>query len=177
METTGTKSKAMLAHASTLTQYFIPFGNFIFPLIIWSSTKKDSAYLDHHGRQSINFQLSIFLYTLVLCLIAIPILVFTVFRHVPFRRMVNDNFNGAELTPENISGIVILAIIAVVLFCFLKVAEFFLVIHASVKAIDGVAYEYPLCIPFIRAPHQPTDESQTQETQQSPADLASSPES
>lgn len=173
METTSTRSKAMLAHASTLTQWFIPFGNFIFPLIIWSSTKRDSGYLDHHGRQSINFQLSLFLYTVVLCMIAIPILVFTVFKHVPFAHFVNDDVRRAELTPENISGIAILAIIAVVLFCFMKVAEFFLVIHASVKAIDGVRYEYPLTIPFVRASHQPADESPSTEMQ---SNLASSPE-
>lgn len=153
METTITssdKSKAMLLHLSTFSQWFIPFGNFIFPLVIWSSTRKDSKFIDHHGRQAINFQLSLLVYTLVLAMIAIPIAVFTIFKHVPFRAMMQDEvYVGNELTPENISGIAILAIMAAVLFCFLKIAEFFLVIYASVKATDGVAYEYPLCIPFI----------------------------
>ncbi|RZJ67031.1 MAG: DUF4870 domain-containing protein [Flavobacterium sp.] len=168
METTSTKSKAMLAHLSTLTQWFFPFGNFIFPLVIWSTTRKDSSFTDHHGRQAINFQLSIFLYTLVLCLIAIPILVFTIFKHVPFREMADGHVYNPDLTPENVTGIVILAIIAVILFCFLKVAEFFLVINASVKAIDGIAYEYPLCIPFIGKPKELKTESVKEDINQSP---------
>lgn len=156
METQGNKSKAMLVHLSTFAQWFFPFGNFIFPLVIWSSTKKDSKFIDDHGRQSINFQLSIFVYTLVLCLIAIPIFLFTIFKHVPFRAMMHDEvYIGNDLTPENISGIVILAIMAAVLFCFLKVAEFFLVIYASVRASEGKEYKYPLCIPFISGSNQP----------------------
>lgn len=167
METTSTKSKAMLAHLSTLTQWFFPFGNFVFPLVIWSLTRKDSAYTDHHGRQSVNFQLSIFLYSLILCLIAIPILVFTIFKHVPFSRMADGYVHEADLTPENITGIVILAVVAGILFCFLKVAEFFLVIYASVKAIDGVEYEYPLCIPFIKKSITVAEETTNRDSDQS----------
>ena len=142
----------MILHLSTFSQWFFPFGNFILPLVLWSTMKKDSRFIDHHGRQAINFQLSLLVYTLVLAMIAIPIAMFTIFKHVPFRAMVHDEvYVGHELTPENISGIAILAIMAAVVFCFLKVAEFFLVIYASVKATDGVEYEYPLCIPFIRS--------------------------
>jgi len=32
----------------------------------------------------------------------------------------------------------------------IKVAEFFLVIYASVKASNGEEYSYPLTIPFIK---------------------------
>lgn len=153
----------MLVHLSTFAQWFFPFGNFIFPLVIWS-LKKDSRYIDHHGRQSINFQLSLLVYTIALAIIAIPILLFTIFKHVPFRAMINDESFHTNLSPENISGVVILAIIAAVLFCFMKVAEFFLVIYASVKTMDGDYYKYPLCIPFLRNVEPLSDKNPTATT-------------
>ncbi len=56
METTNEKSTGALIHLSVFTQYFIPLGNFIFPTIIWGARKKDSDFVDHHGRQALNFQ-------------------------------------------------------------------------------------------------------------------------
>uniref|UniRef100_UPI00286AE0C0 DUF4870 domain-containing protein n=1 Tax=Flavobacterium sp. TaxID=239 RepID=UPI00286AE0C0 len=55
METTSKNSTAALMNLSTLTQYFIPFGNFIFPIIIWSANKEKSEYIDQQGKQTINF--------------------------------------------------------------------------------------------------------------------------
>lgn len=163
METASNRSKAMFVHLSTFGQWFFPFGNFIFPLIIWSLTCKDSKFIDKHGREAINFQLSIFSYALVLALIAVPIFIFTVFRHVTFNQMINDEVYFENLTPENISGIVILAIVAAVLLFFLKLAEFFLVIYASVKAVEGKEFRYPLTISFLSRPNQPEDEAAAHE--------------
>jgi uncharacterized Tic20 family protein len=151
METNGTKTKAMIMHLSTLTQYFFPLGNFIFPVIIWSSVKKDSTFLDSNGKQAINFQLSIFVYSMILFMIAVPILLFTIFRHIPISEIVPLNgvaYHG--FTMQNITGIVILGIVAFILCLFLKIAEFFLVIYASTQAAEGITYKYPLSIPFFK---------------------------
>lgn len=169
METTSIKNTATLTHLSTLTQYFFPFGNFIFPIVIWSSLRKNSDFVDAHGKQAINFQLSIFLYSLVLCLIAVPVLLFTIFKNIPFTAMVNgDDVVLDHFNPGNISGIAIVAVMAVIMFFFLKVAEFFLVIYASVKAANGEYYQYPLCIPFISTgKHQEPEISETSLTMES----------
>lgn len=156
METSSNKSTATITHLSTLTQYFIPFGNFIFPIVIWSSTKKNSAFVDHHGRQAINFQLSIFAYSVILVLIAVPILVFTIFKNVPFSDMIDGNLVLHDFSAEKITGVVTVAILAAVVFFFLKVAEFFLIINAAVQAANGALFRYPLTINFIGAvPQQP----------------------
>lgn len=150
METTSNKNAATLVHLSALTQYFIPFGNFIFPIIIWSSTKKDSDFNDSHGKQAINFQLSLFLYTIVLCLVTIPILLYTIFSNVNFVDIVNGSVDIAEdFTIQHITGITLVAFVAIILFAVMKVAEFFLIIYASVKAAHGEYYKYPLTINFI----------------------------
>jgi uncharacterized protein len=151
METTNNKNLATFTHLSTLSQYCIPFGNYIFPLLIWSTNKDKSEFIDYNGKQALNFQLSIFLYSLVLAIIAIPIILITIFSNVPLETVINDgDFMENHLSVENITGIVIVAIIAILLFVGMKVAEFFLIIYASVKTSNGEKYEYPLTIPFLK---------------------------
>ena len=151
MKTTNNNNLATFIHLSTLSQYCIPFGNYIFPILIWSTNKDKSEFIDFNGKQVLNFQLSIFLYTLVLALIAIPIFIGTVFSSIPFNAVINEHhFMENHWNIENITGIVIIAIVAVLLFVGMKVAEFFLIIYASLKTANGEHYKYPLTIPFIK---------------------------
>jgi uncharacterized Tic20 family protein len=151
METTNNKNLATFTHLSTLSQYCLPFGNYIFPLLIWSTNKDKSEFIDYNGKQVLNFQLSIFLYSLILAMIAIPIILITIFSNIPMETIINDeDFMRNHLSVENITGIVIVAIIAILLFVGLKVAEFFLIIYASVKTSNGEKYQYPLTIPFLK---------------------------
>ena len=151
METTNEKNLAAITHLSALSQYCIPFGNYIFPILIWSTKKDKSEFIDFNGKQILNFQLSMFLYTLVLLLIAVPILIVTIFSTIPLETMINDVDAAFDhLSIENISGIIIVALTAISAVIGLKVAEFFLIIYASLKASNGERYKYPLTIPFIK---------------------------
>ncbi|WNM17791.1 DUF4870 domain-containing protein [Flavobacterium capsici] len=151
MVLTNEKNTATFIHLSTLSQYIIPFGNYIFPIIIWSSKKNESEFIDMNGKNAINFQLSMFLYTMVAAVIAIPVFIYSIFNNTTItnihdgRDFIIDHFHAG-----NVSGIVILAIITVLLFCFLKVIEFILIIYASAKASNGEAYKYPLTVNFIK---------------------------
>jgi uncharacterized Tic20 family protein len=151
MTTTNDKNIATVLHLSTLTQYIIPFGNYIFPIVIWSSKKEDSKFIDYNGKQVLNFQLSLFLYSAVLCLIAIPILLYTFFHNAPFDVCINDcDFFIDHLNMNQITGWTILGIVAALLFCIIKVIEFVLIILAAVKTSHGEQYKYPLSIPFFK---------------------------
>ena len=151
MTTTNDKNLATVLHLSTLTQYIIPFGNYIFPIVIWSSKKDQSEFIDDNGKQVMNFQLSIFLYSVLLCLIAIPILIYTFFYNVPFEAIINDNDVIIEnFNFNHIGGFAIVGITAVFLFAVLKIVEFVLIILAAVKASNGENYKYPLSIPFFK---------------------------
>lgn len=88
---TSEKNTAAFTHLSTLSQYIIPFGNYIFPLIIWTNYKDRSEFADHHGKQALNFQLSLLLYTLILALIAIPIFVSVILQNIPLEAVFNDH--------------------------------------------------------------------------------------
>ena len=56
---------AMFCHLSTFASLIIPFGGIIGPLICWSSKRHESSWVDQNGKASLNFQLSVALYTLI----------------------------------------------------------------------------------------------------------------
>jgi uncharacterized Tic20 family protein len=71
----------ILCHASALSGiFFHVFGHVFGPLIVWLLKRNDSAEIDAHGKESLNFQLSMLIYNviagiLVLVLIGIPLLI------------------------------------------------------------------------------------------------------
>ena len=151
METTSKNSTAALLNLSTLTQYFIPFGNFIFPIIIWSSNKDKSEYIDQQGKETINFQLSLFVYSIVLALIAIPTIIIAIIRNASFSALVeSDHLILEDFDFNNINGILTVSIIAIIIFILMKIAEFFLIIYAALKTSNGDDFKYPLTIPFLK---------------------------
>lgn len=71
---------AMFCHLSAFTGFFFPFGSIIGPLICWMARRDESTWINENGKASLNFQLSILLYTVLsipLCfiLIGIPIVI------------------------------------------------------------------------------------------------------
>src|SRR5260370_2322935 len=71
----------VLAHATALVGFLVPVaGHLVGPLIIWLAKRQDSPEIDAHGKESINFQISMLIWNaiaLILCLvlIGIPILI------------------------------------------------------------------------------------------------------
>ncbi len=57
---------AMGCHLSSLSGFIgVPFGNIIGPLVIWLIKKNDSAFINEHGRESLNFHISLWIYGIV----------------------------------------------------------------------------------------------------------------
>jgi uncharacterized Tic20 family protein len=83
--TSGTSSDirtwCVLCHASALLGLFFHFlGHLLGPLIVWLAKRGDSPEIDAHGKESLNFQISMLIYDaiaaiLCLVLIGIPILI------------------------------------------------------------------------------------------------------
>ncbi len=151
MESITEKNTATFTHLSALTQYCIPLGNYIFPILIWSSKKDKSEFVDYNGKQVLNFQLSILLYSLVLIMVAVPAFIFTVLSSMNLNEVIENhetflnhiNFNN------NISLITI-GLTALLIFVLLKFIEFFLIIYAAIKTSNGELFKYPLSISFIK---------------------------
>jgi len=74
------KQWAMFCHLSVLSGFIIPFGNIVGPLVLWLLKREQSPYVDYHGKEALNFQISITIYLvisgiLVLVLIGIVFLI------------------------------------------------------------------------------------------------------
>ena len=71
----------MLAHASALVGFLVPVaGHLVGPLIVWLAKRQDSPEMDAHGKESMNFQISMLIWNciaaiLILVLIGIPLLI------------------------------------------------------------------------------------------------------
>lgn len=55
----------VITHLSQLLTYITGFGGLLVPLILWAVNNDRVAGMDEHGKQIINFQLSMFLYALI----------------------------------------------------------------------------------------------------------------
>ncbi|PKD19211.1 hypothetical protein APR41_16610 [Salegentibacter salinarum] len=142
------KTLATILHLSVFSKFIIPFGNFIFPLILWL-TKKEKPFIDDHGRKAINFQISLFLYTILILAVGISIILFQAIRlggDVPFA-IGPDHFYIDEMG-QAISIVITISVFAILL-SLLFFIEIFAVISASIKASNGENYSFPLSINFI----------------------------
>jgi hypothetical protein len=71
---------ALICHLSALCGYFIPFGNLIAPIVIWSMKKDEMPMVDEHGKEVINFQISFTIWifisiVMIFVLLGIPMLI------------------------------------------------------------------------------------------------------
>ena len=68
---------AMFCHLSALAIFIaIPFGNIIVPLIIWLLKKDEFPVVDEHGKESLNFQISMTIYGAVAGLLCFAVIGF-----------------------------------------------------------------------------------------------------
>lgn len=111
----------MLCHLSALAGFVLPAaGHIVGPLIVWLLKRDDSKEIDEHGKESLNFQISMFIYTAVVGVVCFLLMFLLI---------------GFLLLP---------------LFAVLYVADVVLVIIASLKANNGEFYRYPFTIRLIK---------------------------
>ncbi|MGA9378105.1 MAG: DUF4870 domain-containing protein [Phormidium sp.] len=122
---------AMLAHLTSLlwipVSYTgllsLPVVNLLGPSIIWLLKRKAHPFINHHVKESLNFQISIGIYFVVLAIII----------GISVSRSINT-----------------LAALVILLSMVLYICLLILVIRASVKAKQGDFYRYPITIRFLR---------------------------
>lgn len=151
------RNLSALIHASTFSKFFLPFGNFIIPLVLWTANKKEYEFVDYNGKQALNFQISLLLYAVIAGIISIPFLIgfitnifdFNLFglQEINSYNNLNMNFNSSDfsfgkwLLPLGITGFIQGA---------LMVINIVYTILATIKTNDGEAFEYPFTIKFIK---------------------------
>ena len=117
----------------------IPLLSIILPLIIWLTNKQKHSFIDAQGKESLNFQISLLIYSIIACIIAV-FLFFTT-----CGAMYNQNANQLM-----VNLLFIATILMGILLLLIVIFQIFLVIFASVKAYKGQLYRYPFTIRFLR---------------------------
>ncbi len=138
------KSNAMLIHLSAFAKYIVPLGSILLPLILWQTTKKDSEYVNHHGKEAVNFNISFLLYNLITVFILLGSVFGTIFNATQMEQHMNEtDFAGVLFGTGGF-------IIAIIVLSTISIVKLILIIMASVKANEGNLYKYPLTIRFIK---------------------------
>ena len=107
LPTSDEKTFAILAHILTIVSSFIA------PLVIYLLKKDESPYVAEHAKESLNFQITMFILYIV-------------------------------------SAILIIVLIGFLLIWALTIANFILVIIATVKAGENKMYRYPVNFRLIK---------------------------
>jgi len=150
MLTKHQKNLAAIIHLSALSKFVFPLGNFIMPLILWTVNKDKSEFIDKHGKQAINFQLSILIYTIVIACLTIPLFLFGVLNSVDFPEFWNVYDFDFHLSNRDGINVIIISIIAGLLVMAAFVFEIIFIIIATSKANQGEPYNYPITINFLK---------------------------
>ena len=111
--TADERSMAMLCHLPPIVTGFLG------PLVIWLVKKDQSPFVNHHGRESLNFQITLFLVLMVLAGLTL-ILMFILI------------------------GLLLLPVLILV-----PIAAIVLQILACVAADKGQWYRYPCCLRLV----------------------------
>ncbi|WP_236838786.1 DUF4870 domain-containing protein [Caldalkalibacillus salinus] len=66
----------MLAHLAALVGLVIPFGSIVGPLVVYLIKKEDYPFVADQGKESLNFQISMFIYFIISAILAIIVIGF-----------------------------------------------------------------------------------------------------
>lgn len=56
---------AMIVHLSAFLGFVVPLGNVLGPLIVWIIKKEDGAFFYGHGKEALNFNISVTIYAAI----------------------------------------------------------------------------------------------------------------
>lgn len=73
----GQCTYAVLMHLSLLGYFVAPFVMFIVPLVMWLIKKDESRFIDDHGRETLNFHLTLMIYAIALPILVTPLALLT----------------------------------------------------------------------------------------------------
>ena len=144
MRKNNENTNAFLIHISAFAGFIFPFGNIITPLVAWQTLKDRSTFLDEHGKEAVNFNISYTLYVFLLTITFIPFALGSIFRN-NHNFWNNDSFT-LDLDFDPLFGFLGFGSIAGIIY----IIGIVLVIIASKKAREGENYKYPFTIKFIK---------------------------
>ena len=142
---------AMLCHLSALLwvplasflflgiPLYLPFLNILGPLIIWQWKKTQNPWIDFQGKESLNFQLSLTVYALIVIVISLFLVLTTC------GIALTTDLMAKHLKTVFNSLLVVLGIFI----SLIMLSQLIFVNLAAIKAYNGQHYRYPFTIRFL----------------------------
>lgn len=59
----------MLMHLSQFAGFIIPLGGYVLPIIMWAVHKDKSVVIDQHGKNILNWMITLFIYICISCIL------------------------------------------------------------------------------------------------------------
>ena len=126
---------SMLCHIAALAGFLFPIGTVIGPLLVWQIKKNDLPEIDPHGKEAVNFQLTILIINIIAGIVIAGVL------------GIGFGFGQLWRSPFYLfgGGFGLFTIVAII-----NLLAWILAIVAGVKANNGESYKYPFAIRFIK---------------------------
>ncbi len=138
LSTNETRTWSMLCHLSALLMLFFSWGAVAGPLIVWLIKRNESSEVDDQGKESLNFQITVY----IICLALSIVLGLLMFGTIGFGALWGSPFAFAGGVAGGFGLVGILGIV--------RLIDIILVVVASIRANNGVTYRYPFNIRFIK---------------------------
>ncbi|MBW4641445.1 MAG: DUF4870 domain-containing protein [Goleter apudmare HA4340-LM2] len=143
---------AMFCHSSALLAWILLFFlvflgiplylplNILVPLLIWQFNKAKSPWIDFQGKEALNFQISLTLYTLAVIIISLLVILII----CAIAMTTNQGGNQVKMVLDS------LIFVWFSLTAIMLLLQLFLVNFAAVKAYNGEYYRYPFTMRLLR---------------------------
>ncbi len=120
----------------------IPFVSLIVPYLVWISGRDKHPFVDDQGRESLNFQISMAIYTISVGILSIFLFLLTcgIVLSSPIGSSIDSSIGNV------LNWLFVMFLAVVVLFGFFQIA---VIILAAVKAYNGQSYRYPFTLRFL----------------------------
>lgn len=124
------KTWALLAHLSGLSGFFTSgLGMVLGPLVVWLLGKDKHPFIDRHGKEALNFGITVILLSLAIMLVAF-------FLFLPMMMFAFAGMFGMFLMMPLILALLVFWVTFVII--------------AAVKASNGEEYRYPMSLRFVK---------------------------
>lgn len=125
----------------------LPFASILGPLVVWLWKKDEDPFINEQGKESLNFQISLAIYGIVVGIIAA---ILGIIFAIVAGGAASNNSNPDQAGGAAIVGFGVAAGLFGIVLLVISLLALGLVIFAAIKAKKGESYRYPLTIRLIK---------------------------
>ncbi len=123
----------------------IPFLTLMVAAVLYFTQKDKSAFAAEHGKESLNFQI-----TITLILIVVLIVAAILFGGAIFGAILGSSANSDEAAAAGVMGAIGSAAIIGIVMMVVGIAALVFMVIAIIKANNGEAYRYPIALRLVK---------------------------